>query len=225
MTAGNRQSLIMILLMTVMIGLAISAWMTYQATGMNASFLSAWLQRFLSTYIIVLPTVLVVSPFAQWLAKKIDSSFDAKDDVTNPRLIALEAWDKNARGHRGEGFQGWYEMLSSSVSITMPLGPFRGESKGIATARQIYESIAGASPRLVYEKPLRVSQGDNTVVIEFDDHGTIAGYPYRNRIAASFDIKDGKVAAYREYFGDIDPAVVAMMNSAPASTVNTPPHS
>ncbi len=34
--------------------------------------------------------------------------------------------------------------------------------------------------------------------------GTILDMPYFNRIAASFDINDGKVYGYREYFGDID---------------------
>jgi ketosteroid isomerase-like protein len=96
----------------------------------------------------------------------------------------------------------------------MPLGPFRGENNGIETARRIYDQIAQATPRLIYEPPLRVTQTNDTVVIEFADHGTIASMPYRNIIAASFDIKDGKVAAYREYFGDIDPAAVAMMTAS-----------
>jgi ketosteroid isomerase-like protein len=165
---------------------------------------------------IVLPTVLIVAPIAQWIAKQINTRLDDAHMITSPRRIALQAWEHNAQGHRGEGFDKWYATLSENVAITMPLGQFRGENKGIAKARQIYESIASASPKLIYEEPLRISESDSTVVIEFDDHGTIAGYPYRNRIAASFDIKDGKVAAYREYFGDIDPAVVAMMNGASA---------
>ena len=131
-----------------------------------------------------------------------------------PVEVAREAWRRNAHGHGAGDFGPWYEMLADDVVITMPLGPYRGENNGIATARAIYEAIAAAQPRLVYEEPLRVSEAGSTVVIEFDDHGTIAGIPYRNRIAASFDVRAGKVAAYREYFGDIDPAVVALMTGA-----------
>jgi ketosteroid isomerase-like protein len=220
MTAAKRQSLIMVLVMTTMMGLVMSAWFTHQLVGFGPEFIGAWAKRYFSTYMIVLPTVLIVSPMAQWLAKQINAKLDNSALANNPRRIALQAWEHNAQGHRGEGFDQWFAALHENVSITMPLGQFRGENKGMTVAKQIYAAIASASPRLIYEKPLRISEGDNTVVIEFDDHGTIAGYPYRNRIAASFDIKDGKVAAYREYFGDIDPAVVAMMNGAAAPPIS-----
>jgi ketosteroid isomerase-like protein len=219
MTAAKRQGLIMVIVMTTMMGFVMSAWFTHQLVGFGPEFFGAWAERYFSTYMIVLPTVLVVSPIAQWLAGKINTRLDAASLVKSSRNTALQAWQYNAEGHRGEGFDKWLAALSENVSITMPLGQFRGENTGIARARQIYDAIAHASPKLIYEKPLRISESDNTVVIEFDDHGTIAGYPYRNRIAASFDIKDGKVAAYREYFGDIDPAVVAMMNGATASPI------
>jgi ketosteroid isomerase-like protein len=218
MSASTRQTILMVFFMTLMMGIIISAWFTWQAIGFGTGFLSTWAQRFFSTYLVVVPTVLIVSPIAQGFAKTIDSYLTPTVAKTSPREVALRAWAHNAQGHRGEGFDKWFAMLSSQVSITMPLGQFRGENKGIAKARDIYEAIASASPKLVYEKPLRISEGNNTVVIEFDDHGTIAGYPYRNSIAASFDIKDGKVAAYREYFGDIDPAVVAMMNGTSLSS-------
>lgn len=139
-----------------------------------------------------------------------------------PVGIAREAWRRNAHGHAGGDFGSWYEMLADDVVVTMPLGPYRGENRGIATARAIYQAIAAAEPRLVYEEPLRISEAGSTVVIEFADHGTIAGAPYRNRIAASFDVRDGKIAAYREYFGDIDPAVFALM--AGATTNGEPTH-
>jgi ketosteroid isomerase-like protein len=221
MTSAKRQSLIMVVVMTTMMGFVMSAWFTYQSVGFSPDFLSAWAKRYLSTYMIVLPTVIVVSPIAQWIAKQINSRLDEMPLASGLRNVALQAWAHNAQGHRGEGFDQWYASLSENVSITMPLGSFRGENRGIAAAKKIYEAIAAASPKLVYEKPLRISESENTVVVEFDDHGTIAGYPYRNRIAASFDIKDGKVTAYREYFGDIDPAVVAMMNGATAPPVST----
>ncbi len=219
--SGPRQTLIMIVVMTIMMGLILSAVFTWQAIGFSSGFLAAWAGRFIATYAIVLPTVLVVSPVAQWVARNLDRLlFGAPGGVARPRDVALAAWKANAAGHAGESFEPWFDSLSDDVSITMPLGPFRGENRGKLAARQIYTAIAAARPRLVYETPMRVSESGQTVVLEFDDHGSIGGAPYKNRIAASFDVKDGKIAAYREYFGDIDPGVVAMMAAkTPAPTV------
>ena len=211
---ASRMQLFMILIMTVLMGLILSAVFTLQAVGFRPDFLAQWLGRFLSTYAIVLPTVLVVAPIAQWAARRLDAIL-AKASAERPaaaRDIALAAWRANAAGHAGEDFAPWLDALTDDVRITMPLGPFRGETVGKKGASAIYAAIAGAQPRLTYEEPLRITERGDTVVIEFDDHGTIAGMTYRNRIAGSFDIRDGKIAAYREYFGDIDPAIVVLMN-------------
>lgn len=211
---AQRTSLLMMLIMTVLMGLVLSAVFTLQAVGLRADFAAQWLGRFASTYVIVLPTVLVVAPVAQWAARRLDAMLAGAPGhgPGSPREIALAAWRANAAGHAGKDFTPWLDALADDVRITMPLGPFRGETVGKAGAAAIYAAIAGAQPRLTYEEPLRVTESGDTVVIEFDDHGAIAGLPYRNRIAGSFDIRHGKVAAYREYFGDIDPAVVALMN-------------
>lgn len=214
-----RRTLLMILFMTIMMGLILSAIFTWQDGGFREGFVAAWLERFISTYAIVLPTVLVVSPIAQWAAGRFDQALSPKaPNGATPREIALAAWRANAAGHAGEDFAPWLDALADDVRITMPLGPFRGETIGKSGAAKIYAAIASAEPRLIYEKPLRVTEHGDTVVIEFDDHGAIARMAYRNRIAASFDIRNGKVAAYREYFGDIDPAIVAMMNGAARSS-------
>lgn len=61
----------LILLMTVFMGVALSGWFTYAEMGFAPGFARAWVDRFVSTYVIVLPTVVVVSPVAQWLARRI----------------------------------------------------------------------------------------------------------------------------------------------------------
>jgi nitrogen fixation/metabolism regulation signal transduction histidine kinase len=68
----TRQNLLMILIMTLLIGLILSGVFTWQAHGLTTGFLSAWLGRFASTYIIVLPTVLIVAPLAQRLSTSLD---------------------------------------------------------------------------------------------------------------------------------------------------------
>lgn len=210
--SGSRQTLFMILAMTLMMGVILSAVFTWQAIGFAPGFIAGWATRFVSTYIIVLPTVLLVSPLAQRFARWLDGALGPRDATApSPRDVALAAWRANGVGHGGGDFAPWLDALHPDVRITMPLGAFRGETVGKDGARRIYSAIAAASPRLVYEKPLRVTENGTTVVIEFDDHGSLGGRPYRNRIAASFDVRNGKISAYREYFGDIDPETVAMM--------------
>lgn len=215
----SRVSLITMLVMTVLMGVILSGVLTLQETGPRDTFWLQWLDRFISTYVIVLPTVLLVSPLAHAAARRLEASLfrASRDTPAAPRDIAIAAWRANGAGHGGGDFGPWLSHLADDVRITMPLGPFRGESIGKDRAAALYGAIAASRPRLIYDEPLRVSESDATVVIEFDDHGAIAGHPYRNRIAASFDIRDGKIAAYREYFGDIDPDIVTLMNAG-AST-------
>lgn len=210
-----RQTWLLLLTMTVLMGLVLSAVFTWQDRSLDAGFLEAWLSRFAGTYIIVLPTVIVISPIAQRLALYFDSKLGGQPA---PVEVAKAAWQANAAGHAGRGFGTWLDHLADDVSIWMPLGQFRGENRGKDRATEICGAIASAAPDLVYEQPFRSSQNGQTVVFEFEDHGTIAGQPYRNRIAASFDIADGKVVQYREYFGDIDPAIVALMTNASLPT-------
>jgi ketosteroid isomerase-like protein len=210
----TRDRILLILIMTISMGLILSAFFTWQAIGFGAGFVGAWLKRFFATYIIVLPAVILVSPIAGWLSSRIDRLFGP---VASPLTIARAAWEANASGHAGNGFKAWLDMLAPDVVVSMPIGAFRGETRGKAEVAKIYLAIMQANPQLTYEEPLRVTTSGDSVVFEFEDHGTIAGFPYTNRIAASFDIKDGKVAAYREYFGDIDPAIVAMMSGASTS--------
>jgi Protein of unknown function (DUF2798) len=68
----TRQSILMILIMTLLIGLILSGVFTWQAQSFSTGFLSAWLGRFANTYIIVLPTVLIVAPIAQRSSVRLD---------------------------------------------------------------------------------------------------------------------------------------------------------
>lgn len=214
-----RDTVVMMLVMTLLMGVVLSAVFTWQADGIGADFATRWFDRFVSTWIVVLPTVLLVAPVAQriatWLGERLFSGLRAP--AVGPREIVLEALRHSERGHRGEGFEDWYRMLDERVAITLPIGSFRGMNIGIERAREIYEDIAAASPRLTYEIR-RVAELGDTVVVEFDSHGTIAGMTYSNRIAGSFDVHDDRILAYREYFGDIDPKIVAMMAEAAQRT-------
>lgn len=131
---------------------------------------------------------------------------DSADPVTS---TALRAWRALAKAHDGGDFGAYLAMLTEDYVFSMPLGEFRGQNVGRERAEACFRVIAASEPHLHYHDPLRVSRQGDTVVIEFEDDGTIFGQPYRNRIASSFDVRGDKICGYREYFGDIDPDWIA----------------
>jgi len=126
---------------------------------------------------------------------------------------ALEAFRYLAEGHKAGSFDKYLDMLTDDFEFFVPVGVFRGKNTGKEKARQFYAAITAARADFVFSEPLRITSSGDTVVIEFTDEGTIMGKPYFNRIASSFDIRDGKVAGYREYFGDIDIDALLQMSS------------
>lgn len=67
----KRENLIMMLVMTILMGIAMSAVFTWQSTGFDGAFLSNWADRFLRTWPIVVPIVLVAAPLAQLITRWI----------------------------------------------------------------------------------------------------------------------------------------------------------
>lgn len=117
---------------------------------------------------------------------------------------ALLAFKYLAEGHKAGSFDNYINLLTDDYTFYAPAGEFRGVNKGKAKAIEFYNAITFAKADFIFSDPIRVTANGDTVVIEFTDEGTIMGIPYFNRIASSFDIRDGKVYGYREYFGDID---------------------
>jgi hypothetical protein len=62
---------VFLLIMTLLMGLAISFVKTVQLSGFRSGFLMQWLSGFLSTYIIVVPAVLLIMPVARSIVKAI----------------------------------------------------------------------------------------------------------------------------------------------------------
>lgn len=126
--------------------------------------------------------------------------------------IALKAFHALAKGHKAGSFDDYIDMLSDDYTFYAPVGEFRGKNVGKDRAREFYQAITDAQADFVFSEPIRITADSNTVVIEFTDEGTIMGHQYFNRIASSFDIVEGKIIGYREYFGDIDLAALNQMN-------------
>lgn len=133
---------------------------------------------------------------------------------------ALLAFKYLAEGHKAGSFDNYLDMLTDDFVFYAPAGEFRGKNVGKERARQFYNAITNAKADFTFSEPLRIATSGSTVVIEFTDEGTIMGQPYFNRIASSFDIRDGKIAEYREYFGDVDVNALSQMQGGQMANPN-----
>ena len=66
MIPARHRDLVFMFLMTILMGLSISGLMTAW-NGWDGPFVAAWLTAFARTYVIVVPTVLLVMPVARRL--------------------------------------------------------------------------------------------------------------------------------------------------------------
>ena len=75
MIPARYQQLAFVFFMTLLMGLVLSFVFELQA-GLHGfdeagRFVANWLRRFLGTYVIVLPVVVVVNPIAKWLTSLV----------------------------------------------------------------------------------------------------------------------------------------------------------
>ena len=129
---------------------------------------------------------------------------DGDDDEV--MMVARCAWDGFVLGRATGDWAAFLEVLSDDVTFFTSLpGPFQGENHGKRRAIQFaqYASMRKLG-QFRFQKPIRVSREDATVVFEAWDEGTIAGESITNRVALSFDIEDAKVITVREYVGVMD---------------------
>ena len=85
---------ILMLNMTVLMGIILSGIFTFQAIGPAPGFLAAWASRFGTTYLLVLPTVLIVAPIAQrltrWLIEQLSPALATPAELsTNTRAKTI----------------------------------------------------------------------------------------------------------------------------------------
>jgi ketosteroid isomerase-like protein len=101
------------------------------------------------------------------------------------------------------------ELLAPSFLQRVPIGPLRGREVGLEEARKHFRSLTLLGARLQLGEPFRVAASGSGATFELEVTGELYGLPYRNRLALSFDVADGRITGLREYFGDLDPAILA----------------
>ena len=93
------------------------------------------------------------------------------------------------------------DMLSDDFSFWFPVGPFQGWNYGKLRASDFFHSVSQVFSEGLVISVERCSSNANTVVFEIRSTGTMAGNPYQNQAAISFDIRGNQVCGYREYLG------------------------
>ena len=93
-------------------------------------------------------------------------------------------------------------MLTDDFSFYFPQGKYQGFHHGKNKAKEFFAYVSTAFPEgLKVTETLHVTAGEDSIVFEFKDEGTLRGAPYKNRVALSWNIRGNQISGYREYFG------------------------
>ena len=121
--------------------------------------------------------------------------------VNSPVSVARTAFAHFTHGLASGVWEPFLEMLTDDFVFFFPVGPFKGAHVGREKAREFFAYVRATFPNGLTVSLDRVMSNDSSVVFEFRDEGELRGAPYRNRVAVSFDVRDQRISAYREYFG------------------------
>ena len=107
------------------------------------------------------------------------------------------------------GWKPFIELLAPSFEQRVPIGELRGRVSKRDEAVHHLQALRLSGLRLELGEPFRVCAGDRTATFELEVSGSLYDLPYHNRIVISLDVEGGLVTAMREYFGELDPEILA----------------
>lgn len=130
----------------------------------------------------------------------------AMNDSAKVVVTAQRAMEGFAHGNATGEWKPYLDMLTEDFTFWIPGGKFQGKNVGKERAEAFcYHISVEQHAKLNFFPPYRVTSHENTIVFEFEDEGSIMNQPVKNRLAFSFDVRDEKVCACREYIGIADP--------------------
>ncbi len=120
----------------------------------------------------------------------------------NTMEVAHQAFGHFTHGLATGEWELFLDMLTDDFTFWFPLKPYLGLNVGKQKAREFFQYVSETfSEGIIVTSLERVTSNETTVVFEFRDEGLLRGEPYKNRLAVSFDVREGKICSYREYFG------------------------
>jgi ketosteroid isomerase-like protein len=114
--------------------------------------------------------------------------------------VAQVAFNRFSEGLLHKNWDLFLEILTDDFTFSFPTGKFKGENTGTEKAAEFFQYVS----EVVFPEGLvltlkRITSNDKTAVFEVTAEGKMFDQPYRNQAAISFDMRDNKICAYREY--------------------------
>ncbi len=126
----------------------------------------------------------------------------------NAKKTIQEAFQHFKKGALDGEWDGYLNYFAEDASYWGPVpGKFLGENKGREKIRAFYESQTANGVKLKAEDPFNIITEGKKVFIEYHESGTVGGNPFKNIVALSYIVEDGKIIDCREYLGDLSPFV------------------
>lgn len=115
--------------------------------------------------------------------------------------VAEQAFQAFADSLTNGDWAAFLDCLSDDFTFWFPAGPFKGLNHGKERARDFFGAVSKIFPTGLKLTVQQITSNPTTVIYEVRSEGMMLGQPYDNQAAIAFEIKDGKVCAYREYLG------------------------
>lgn len=115
--------------------------------------------------------------------------------------IAKIAFQEFSHGLSSGDWSLFLGRLSEDFTFWFPAGPFQGWNRGRERAGAFFALVSVMFPEGLTLTVQQVTSNATTVVFEVRSQGILSGQPYENQAAIAFDVKDDKIASYREYLG------------------------
>ncbi len=123
-------------------------------------------------------------------------------ETQNVIEVAKRAFAQLSHGLATGDWNPLLDMLTDDFTFWFPIGPYHGLNEGKERMKEFLQYVSETfDGELTVTSIERITSNETTVVFEFRDEGMMRGEPYKNRVAASFDVRGDKICAYREYFG------------------------
>ncbi len=115
--------------------------------------------------------------------------------------VAYQAFQALANGLAGQEWEPFFSQLSDDFTFWFPAGPFQGWNYGRERAREFFSSVKQFFPYGLTLTVQQITSNATTIVFEVRSQGVMGERPYENQAAIALEVRDGKIASYREYLG------------------------
>jgi len=137
-------------------------------------------------------TVLVSITFAATGTAQTGNKQERREQVT-PEVDAIEAFVEAFNARDVDSVMGFF--AADAVYHNMPSAPV----KGTKAIRGVIDAFVGPAEEIDWEI-LKIAQVGSTVLTERIDRFVIKGKPVELPVMGAFDMADGEIVAWRDYF-------------------------